>query len=115
VEDEEMNYLLLKELLESRGAILLWAENGEKALQLIRQHPDVFLVLMDIRMPVMNGIEATRQIKDITPDLPVIALTAYNMQEDKEKAIQSGCDAFLTKPVQREELFFVIGEVTDKG
>jgi CheY-like chemotaxis protein/anti-sigma regulatory factor (Ser/Thr protein kinase) len=115
VEDEELNFLLLKELLKSRGAELLWARNGREALELTERHSSVFLVLMDIRMPVMNGLEATRVLKANNPALPVIALTAYNMQEDKEKAYEAGCDAFLTKPVNKETLFATIRKVVSAG
>ena len=115
VDDEELNYLLLKEILKSREAELLWAQNGREALALAKEHPGIFLTLMDIRMPVMNGLEATRILKTNNPALPVIALTAYNMQEDKEKAFEAGCDAFLTKPVNKEILFSTIMKVVTAG
>ncbi len=111
-EDEELNYLLLKGLLSKFGAQLIHAGNGKEAIDLYKQHPDTDLVLMDIRMPVMNGLEATESLKKINPGLPVVAVTAYNMQEDKERAMKAGCNDFLTKPVNKDLLFSTIGKYT---
>ncbi len=109
-EDEELNYLLLKGLLSRYGAQLIRAGNGQEAIDLYQQHRDTRLILMDIRMPVMNGLEATEKLKQIRSDLPVIAITAYSMQEDKTRALQAGCDEFLTKPVDKDKLNEAIGK-----
>ncbi len=109
-EDEELNYLLLKGLLSRYGAKLVRAGNGKEALELYSENPDTGLVLMDIRMPVMNGLEATEKLKQKNPELPVIAITAYSMQEDKDRAFEAGCDEFLTKPVDRDKLYEAIGK-----
>ncbi|MCD6202677.1 MAG: PAS domain S-box protein [Bacteroidales bacterium] len=109
-EDEELNFLLLKGLLAKYGAHLVRACNGQEAIDLYHQNLDTKLVLMDIRMPVMDGLEATEKLKKIRPDLPVIAVTAYSRQEDKTKAFQAGCDEFLTKPVDRDKLNEAIGK-----
>ena len=104
VEDDEMSTLLLKKNFKGENFCLHYAENGWEALELIRHHPEVNLVLMDIKMPVMNGFEATKLIKQLHPDLPVIAQSAFTSQEDREKARDAGCDDFITKPINKHEL-----------
>jgi len=110
VEDEEINYLLLKGILSRHGAQLVRAKNGKEGIQRYQENPDIDLVLMDIRMPVMNGLDATRALKKIKKDLPVIAVTAYTMPEDKTEAFKAGCDEFLTKPVKRDMLFSALSK-----
>ncbi|MFA8434572.1 MAG: ATP-binding protein [Marinifilaceae bacterium] len=98
-EDEIMNYLFLEELLAPTKVKLLHAENGQQALDLIQETESVDLVLMDIKMPVLNGYEATRKIKRINKNLPVIAQTAYSMDEDYQKCKNVGCDDYISKPI----------------
>ena len=78
--------------------------NGEEAVKYIKKKNPVDLVLMDIRMPKMNGYDATRLIKEIKPDLPVISVTAYAMSEDEAKSIQAGCDMYMSKPIRPAKL-----------
>lgn len=104
VEDIELNYLYLKELLKPTGAMILRAENGKIAVDLCTNNPNIDIVLMDLLMPVMNGYEATRQIKAQCPKLPIIAQTAYAMADDRRKALEAGCDDFIAKPIGKEEL-----------
>jgi signal transduction histidine kinase/CheY-like chemotaxis protein len=112
VEDVDWNYKFLEVMLMTIAkAKILWAKDGMEAVNLCREHPEICLVLMDIQMPEMNGYEATRQIKEIRPELPVIAQTAYVMATEKEKCFAAGCQGFLSKPIRREELFKVIKEV----
>lgn len=74
------------------------ANNGKEAVELAQsEHPD--LVLMDMKMPVMDGLEATRQIRAVLPDLPIIALTANAFDSDRQKAFDAGCNDFVSKPV----------------
>ena len=80
-------------------------------LYLVKRHPDIKLVLMDIKMPLLNGYEATRQIKLIRPDLPVIAQAAFTSKEDKEKAKRAGFDRFITKPIKKSELLEMIQDL----
>lgn len=103
-EDIELNFMYINELLEPTGAVVVRAENGKKAVDYILSNAKVDLVLMDILMPVMNGYEATRQIKAANKHLPVIAQTAYALTEDRGKAIAAGCDDFIAKPIGRDEL-----------
>ena len=79
-----------------------------EAVELVEHHPEINLVLMDIKMPVMNGYEATRLIKEQRPDLPVIAQSAFTSNEEREKARKAGCDSFITKPINKTELLELI-------
>jgi CheY-like chemotaxis protein len=103
-EDDDANFMLLKAILNMPFLNILHAENGLQTIDLALFHPEIELILMDIKMPEVDGFEATSQIKCFRPDLPIIALTAYSNSEDKEMAFKSGCDDFLTKPIRREIL-----------
>ena len=80
------------------------AENGRKAVDICAENNQIELVLMDIKMPIMDGYEATKKIKKLRPQLPVIAQTAYSTEEDIQKAIAAGCDDFISKPIDRSLL-----------
>jgi PAS domain S-box-containing protein len=105
VDDMEENLFLLKRLIVSTGATALVAESGESAIGRVRSNPEIDLVLMDVKMPEMNGFEATRIIHSIRPDLPVAAQTAYVLQGDREAAMEAGCSGFIAKPIDKESLF----------
>jgi len=107
-EDEEDNYTFLEVLLKVTGANILWARNGIEAVEICRKNTGINLVLMDIKMPHMDGIEATTQIKKNRSTLPVIVQTAYAMSADEENCIKAGCDAYISKPIKIESLFKVI-------
>ena len=87
---------------------IIRAVNGEEAIQQIEDNLKIRLVLMDIKMPVMNGFDATRQIKQLRPDLPVIAQTAYASEEDRQKSLGAGCDDYISKPINKELLMSII-------
>ncbi|MBU1370650.1 MAG: response regulator, partial [Bacteroidetes bacterium] len=78
--------------------------NGKNALELAQNHPEIQLVLMDIKMPVMDGIEATKQIKAFKPELIIIAITAYAVSGDEQKLRKIGCDDYIAKPIQKNDL-----------
>ena len=103
-EDEIVNYMFLEVLFEETGAVLLHASDGRQAIDAVKANPDINVVLMDIKMPNINGLEATRQIKAIRPQLPVIAQTAYAMQDDEYKALQAGCNDYISKPIDANKL-----------
>lgn len=109
-EDEDINYMILDLLFRNVTKIhysLHRAINGQQAVDFCsNQHVD--LVLMDIKMPVMDGYEATRLIKAKFPDLPIVVQTAYATENDRKKAFDNGCDEFLTKPIQKEQLSEVL-------
>jgi len=91
-------------LLQPITSAIFKAPNGQVAVEMCRLHPEISIVLMDVKMPVMDGLEATRQIKSFRKDLPVIAVTAYALSRDKKKALDAGCDDFMSKPVSKKEL-----------
>jgi hypothetical protein len=103
-EDDRSNYFYLKMSLEKSGFDTLHAVNGLEVVEICQQHPEICLLLMDVKMPVMNGIEATLIIKEFRPDLPIIALSAYAQSGDEYRILEAGCSDFLPKPVIREEL-----------
>lgn len=111
VEDENSNYLLLEKLLKLENANTIWAKNGEESIEKFKENKNIDLILMDLKMPVMDGYEATRQIKQLSENMPIIALTAYTESESIEKAKSKGFDDYLEKPVKRTELFERIGEL----
>lgn len=103
VEDNEMNADMIIRRLKKRGFETNLAENGRIAIELARSW-EPQLILMDLSLPEVDGYEATMAIKKIQPGLPIIALTAHALAEDKEKALNSGCDEYDTKPVNFERL-----------
>jgi CheY-like chemotaxis protein len=105
VEDEDSNYLLMETILKSCKANVFRANDGISAVEMIRkngQHID--LILMDIKIPGINGFEATREIKKIKSTIPVIAQTAYAMAGEREKCLNAGCDDYIAKPIDRNNL-----------
>jgi CheY-like chemotaxis protein/two-component sensor histidine kinase len=104
-EDDEISYVLLREALKLKNIHTCRAKNGQEAVDLIKEQPDINLVLMDIKMPVMGGIEATRLIKEISPDTPVIVQSAYANQSEIQQTYLAGCDDYLTKPINLNILF----------
>lgn len=101
-EDVESNYKLL-EIILKKEYTLLWAKNGREAVDFAMEHkPDA--ILMDIKMPVMDGIEALKEIRRHTTELPVIMQTAYAFDTDRRIAEEAGCNGFITKPVMPREL-----------
>ncbi len=109
-EDEDSNFILLEELLSDVELNLVRAVNGIEAVELCKLNPHIDLVLMDIKMPEMNGYKATIQIKKLRPDLPIIAQTAYSTEHDRSKALACGCSDFISKPIKRELLLSKINE-----
>lgn len=108
VEDEESNFLLIKTIMKHSEAIILWAKNGKEGVEMIDSHDEIALVIMDIKMPVMDGYEATRMSKILRPKLPVIAMTAHALYGDEEKAFENGFDNYIPKPISKTLLFSVL-------
>lgn len=112
VEDNPQNMRLLEMVLRARNCALLKATDGEEALDVaMRERPD--LIIMDIQLPKLNGLEVTRKLRE-TPELrhtPIIGVTAYAMKGDKERVIESGCDAYLSKPINTRELPELIAQM----
>ena len=109
VEDEPRNLKLFRDLLQRIGYETIEATDGEQGVELARaRNPD--LILMDIMMPKMDGIEATRILKadTATKNIPIIALTSYAMKGDRERTLEAGCDGYIAKPVDIQELLKAI-------
>ena len=122
VDDEPINLILLETMLtdydelKHQSKIKIYkACNGKEALRLCEQHQIIDIVLMDIKMPLMNGIEATKLIKKSRPEVKIIAQTAYNSEENKNEVFGAGCDDFITKPIKKEVLFQIIGKYISNG
>ncbi len=108
-EDNEANYILIHEMLRKTNAEIIWAKNGQEAVDICKKD-DVNAVLMDIKMPVLDGIEATTQIKSFNKNIPIIAQTAYALDEEKERFLNYGCDAYLSKPIILKKLISTLNE-----
>jgi len=103
-EDEDNNFIFLEEVLNPTKAKIIRAKNGIQAVNIIKTQNDISVILMDIKMPEMDGYQATSIIKEIKPSIPVIAQTAYAMAEDIIKGKNVGCDEYLSKPIKPEVL-----------
>lgn len=104
VEDIDTDYKFLRIMLANEGYHSLHANNGLEAVEMCKQYSDISLVLMDIKLPVMDGVQATKLIKEMRADLPVVGISAYARTEDEFSTKQAGCDDFIPKPVQRDIL-----------
>lgn len=107
-EDDEISNLYFKEILDTMNITLLHVKDGSEAVKYVESNPEIKLVLMDIKMPVMDGFIATKKIKEHRPDLPVIAQTAFAFEEDREKSLNAGCDDFIAKPIEKEKIIELI-------
>ncbi|MER6926090.1 response regulator, partial [Streptomyces spiralis] len=110
VDDDIRNVFALTSVLEQHGLSVLYAENGREGIEVLEQHDDVAVVLMDIMMPEMDGYATTTAIRRMPQfaGLPIIALTAKAMKGDREKAIESGASDYVTKPVDPDHLLGVM-------
>ncbi len=104
VDDEEYNWFLFKESLADLKLNILWAGTAQKAIDLIESGSRIDLVLMDIKLPVKDGYQATMEIKKINKDVPIIAQTAYSSPEEIFRCIKAGCDDYISKPIDFTEL-----------
>ena len=110
VDDDMRNSFALSKLLTDKGMVVEIAGNGEKALEFLAQEPDIDLVLMDVMMPVMDGLEATRQIRAQKKfkKLPILALTAKEMKGDREQCLAAGANDYLSKPIDTDRLLSML-------
>jgi CheY-like chemotaxis protein len=115
VEDDEVSYSLLSRILQNISKEVLHEITGIKAIEACRNNPDLDLVLMDIRMPNMDGNEATRQIRQFNKDVIIIAQTAYAFSGDCEKAIEAGCNDYISKPIDKTILYELIKKHVNKS
>jgi PAS domain S-box-containing protein len=108
VDDNKDVLIYLNRILVDTGINLMTARSGSEAISIIEQTPDIDVVLLDMQMPEMNGIEATKEIRKIRKDLPIIAQTAFIFEDDKDIILEAGCDACLIKPIRKEHLLAVL-------
>lgn len=109
-EDVESNFEYLETILKKTNVNILWARDGHEAVNYCKENQDLDLVLMDIRMPVLNGYDATKKIKEIRKDLPVVIQTAYALESDLEKIRQLDCEDIITKPISPKQLISKVGK-----
>jgi CheY-like chemotaxis protein len=107
-EDDAINFAYITKLLSPTGIKITHASNGEEAVDLVNANDDADLILMDIKMPIMDGYEATESIRKKNISIPIVATTAYAMSGDKEKCLAVGCNAYISKPIKKKELFETI-------
>jgi signal transduction histidine kinase/CheY-like chemotaxis protein len=110
-EDDTINFLLLRKIIESKNHTVLRAKNGQEAVDICTENPNITLVFMDIKMPILDGYQAFEKIKVIKPELPVVAQTAYSSFEDREKMMQFGFTDCITKPLDKEKVFELLDAV----
>lgn len=103
-EDNDTNFQLLEATLAKNNVLIIRAKNGKEAIDICTNNNDISFVLMDIRMPLIDGISATVEIKKTRPDLPIVIQSAFKMDEEKDNALEAGCDDYLTKPIKKQDL-----------
>ncbi len=108
VEDESVNQFFFEMALKKTKANLFFVRDGYAAIEMVKENDEIDLILMDIRLPKMDGIEATLQIKKLLPELPIIIQTANALPSVCESAMDSGCDEFITKPIKLETLLSLL-------
>lgn len=108
VEDEDVNGLFLEAVFQDTGARTILAKNGQQAVELCKSINKIDLVLMDLKMPVMNGIVATEKIREFNPLIPIIAQTALSLEEDRQNCLLAGCNDVISKPIEVEELLNLV-------
>jgi len=110
VEDEISNYKYLEMLLKNKGLNILHTTDGKETIEICKKRKAIDLILLDIKMPVLDGIEATKIIRTFNPDIPIIAQTAFAMPEDKELILKSGCNDYLSKPIKTNKLIKLLNQ-----
>lgn len=114
-EDTDCSFLYLKTILRNTEAIVLWASSGQEAINMVREHKEIDVVLMDINMPGVNGFDATIAIHSIRPDLKVIAQTAFVHDNEVQLCYASGCSDYISKPIDKNRLLEKLGVVLGPG
>ena len=114
VEDDDIANEFFYEVLKPTRAKLLFVSNGIEAIQICKEKPDIDIILMDMKMPIMDGFETTREIKKINSNIPVIAQTAYAQPKEKTKCLEAGCEAYISKPIITRQLFKIIARLLEK-
>ena len=107
-EDDDINYMYLEEILSKTSVSYSRAKNGKETLEMYLENSNYDLILMDIKMPYMNGLDVTMEIRRMNTDIPIIAQTAYAFEEERQHALKIGCNDYISKPIKRETLIAII-------
>lgn len=110
VDDYELNLNIVEEFIGDESRELYFARNGKQAIELFKQNQDIKIILMDIKMPILNGIEATNEIRKFNKDVIIIAQTAYAMNYEKQKILNAGFNDYITKPIIDVDLINIINK-----
>ncbi len=111
-EDDELSFSLLQIILSKENFKLIHTRNGEDTVRALQENPSISLILMDIQMPGMDGLEATRKIRHFNKTIPITAQSAHYFHNERENAIKKGCNNFITKPINRDDLLALIQNYT---
>lgn len=114
MEDDEISEQFISAVVHNITSQLLLAKTGKQAIDILKNNPDIDLILMDIKLPEINGYDATGQIRQINQKVIIIAQTAFGLLGDKEKAIEAGCNDYISKPIFKDELLGIISKYFDK-
>lgn len=106
--------MLIDRILRRTSAKLLWAMDGVQAVELCKENDNIDVILMDIRLPKMNGYDATREIRKFRKEVPIIAQTAYVLPEEKGKVLEVGCNDLITKPIVKDILLETVAKYIEK-
>jgi two-component system cell cycle response regulator DivK len=109
-DDLRINFLLFNAIMEGTNARLIWAKDGREAVEICLSQEFIDLVLMDLEMPGMNGIEATKEIKKIRKEIPIIAQTAFEVYFNEAEILLAGCSQVITKPLMPEDLLMTVSK-----
>lgn len=110
-DDDNISVILLTNYLKNIPTEFFIARDGVEAIKIFEDNPDIDIILMDLKMPKLNGLQATKKIKSLNPNVKIIAETAFAMVDDEKKALDAGCDAYITKPINAEKLITIIKEM----
>lgn len=113
-EDADDNYFLLSAILKRTKLNLLRAKDGQEAVDIFKEEEGIDAILMDLSMPIMDGLEATKLIKLVDPSVPIIAQTAYAMESDRVQTVEAGCDDYISKPIKRQVLIELLHKYLEK-
>lgn len=113
-EDNDINYMLLEKIIQFKNHQVLRANNGKEAVEICQENSAIDLVFMDIKMPIMDGFEAFALIKKFRPSLPIVANTAYSSTEDREKIMTTGFTSYISKPLNKEQIFDLLDTLFEK-
>lgn len=112
VEDSDINILFFQSVFKRTKANILVAKDGDTAIDIVKENPNLLFILMDIKMPKRDGLSATAIIKEIAPEIPIIIQTAYVMNDNEKKSYLAGCDYFLEKPIRLPDLYEIISKIS---